>query len=90
VTMHLWLMLNWLKGLNKDHSARFLKKPVLTGFFLCLMFWFYMNFNPIVREFCQRLKANGKNGKAVVCDAMRKLIHLSVAVLKSGKAFDTI
>lgn len=44
--------------------------------------------NPIVRVFCQRLKANGKNGKAVVCAAMRKLIHLSFAILKSGKPFD--
>lgn len=44
--------------------------------------------NPIVRLFCQRLKANGKNGKAVVCAAMRKLIHLSFAILKSGKSFD--
>jgi transposase len=44
--------------------------------------------NPIVRVFCLRLKANGKNGKAVVCAAMRKLIHLSFAILKSGKEFD--
>lgn len=44
--------------------------------------------NPLVRVFCLRLKANGKNGKAVVCAAMRKLIHLSFAILKSGKSFD--
>ena len=44
--------------------------------------------NPLIRVFCERLKANGKNGKAVVCAAMRKLIHLAFGVLKSGKPFD--
>lgn len=44
--------------------------------------------NPAIRAFCERLKANGKNGKAVVCAAMRKLIHIAFAVLKSGKPFD--
>lgn len=45
-------------------------------------------YNPLIRVFCERLKANGKNGKAVVCAAMRKLIHLAFGVLKSGKPFD--
>lgn len=44
--------------------------------------------NPVIRAFCLRLKANGKNGKAIVCAAMRKLIHLSYAILKSGEPFD--
>lgn len=44
--------------------------------------------NPLIRSFCERLKANGKNGKAIVCAAMRKLIHLAFGILKSGKAFD--
>jgi transposase len=44
--------------------------------------------NPLIRVFCERLKANGKNGKAVVCAAMRKLIHLAFGLLKSGKPFD--
>lgn len=44
--------------------------------------------NPLIRQFCERLKANGKNGKAVACAAMRKLIHIAFGVLKSGKAFD--
>jgi transposase len=46
--------------------------------------------NPLLRIFCQRLKANGKNGKAIACAAMRKLIHLSFAILKSGKPFDPL
>lgn len=45
-------------------------------------------YNPAIRAFCTRLKANGKNGKAIVCAAMRKLIHLSFAILKSGQPFD--
>lgn len=44
--------------------------------------------NPIIRTFCQRLKANGKNGKAVACAAMRKLIHIAFAILQSGKPFN--
>lgn len=44
--------------------------------------------NPLIRVHCQRLKANGKNGKLIICSAMRKLIHLAFAILKSGKPFD--
>ena len=46
--------------------------------------------NPLIRAFCLRLKANGKNGKAIACAAMRKLIHLSFAILKSGEPFDPL
>jgi transposase len=44
--------------------------------------------NPALRAFCERLKANGKSGKAILCAAMRKLIHIAFAILKSGKPFD--
>lgn len=44
--------------------------------------------NPLICEFCKRLKANGKNGKAIVCAAMRKLVHLAFGILKSGLPFD--
>ena len=47
-----------------------------------------LSFNPAIRAFCQRLKANGKPGKSCVCAAMRKLIHIAFAILKSGKPFD--
>ena len=47
-----------------------------------------LRFNPALRAFGQRLKASGKNGKAIVCAAMRKLIHIAFAILKSGKPFD--
>lgn len=46
-------------------------------------------YNPVIRDFCERLKANGKNGKAIVCAAMRKLIHIAFAILQSGKFFDS-
>lgn len=50
-----------------------------------LVAWRY---NPPIRTFCERLKANGKQGKAIICAAMRKLIHLAFAILKSGQPFD--
>jgi transposase len=46
-------------------------------------------YNPVIRVFCERLKANGKNGKAIACAAMRKLIHIAFAILQSGKPFDS-
>ena len=44
--------------------------------------------NTIVRSFCDRLAANGKNKMQIVGAAMRKLIHIAFGVLKSGKPFD--
>lgn len=44
--------------------------------------------NPVIRAFCERLKATGKNGKAIVCAAMRKLIPLAYAILQSRQPFD--
>ena len=45
-------------------------------------------FNPAIRAFYQRLKAAGKPGKSCVCAAMRKIIHIAFAILKSGRPFD--
>jgi transposase len=44
--------------------------------------------NPLIKTFCERLKARGKNGKAIVCAAMRKLLHIVFGVLKSRQPFD--
>lgn len=44
--------------------------------------------NPAIRALRQRLKARGKHGLAIVCAAMRKLLHIAFAILKSGKPFD--
>ena len=46
--------------------------------------------NPLIHDCCEHLKANGKNGKAIACAAMRKLIHIAFGVLKSGKPFDPL
>jgi transposase len=45
-------------------------------------------YNPVIQVFWDRLQSNGKNGKAITCAAMRKLIHIAFGVIKSGKPFD--
>lgn len=44
--------------------------------------------NPVIVDFCKRLKQKGKAGKVIVCAAIRKLLHLIFGVLKSRKVFD--
>jgi transposase len=45
-------------------------------------------FNPVIRTFCERLEANGKNKMQVIGAAMRKLLCLAYGVVKSGRPFD--
>ena len=45
-------------------------------------------YNPVIKAFCERLKAAGKPTMLIIGAAMRKLIHIIYGVLKSGKAFD--
>jgi len=47
-----------------------------------------MRHNPTIRAFAQRLRDRGKPKMAVVCAAMRKMLHLCYGVLKTGRAFD--
>ncbi len=47
-----------------------------------------MQCNPVIISFSRRLTARGKNGKVIVCAVMRKLVHLIVGVLKSGRPFE--
>lgn len=47
-----------------------------------------LQFNPAIRTFRERLKAQGKHGMSINCAAMRKLIHIAFAILKSGRPFD--
>lgn len=47
-----------------------------------------MRHNPIIKEFCQRLRERGLSRMAVVAAAMRKLLHLIYGVVKHGQAFD--
>ena len=46
-----------------------------------------LRYNPILKEFGQRLRERGKKPMVVVAAAMRKLLHIAFGVLKSGKAF---
>lgn len=47
-----------------------------------------MRFNPVVYEFCQRLKQRSKHNMVIISAAMRKLLCLALGVLKSGVPFD--
>lgn len=44
--------------------------------------------NPIIKPFCDKLNEKGKHTMAIICAAMRKLIHIIYGVLKSKKPFD--
>jgi len=44
--------------------------------------------NPLIKEFYQRLLANGKPKMVAVCAAMRKLIFIIFGVLKNDMVFD--
>jgi transposase len=46
------------------------------------------NHNPVLRAFAARLKQRGLSNMAIIAAVMRKLLHLVVGVLKSGKPFD--
>lgn len=45
-------------------------------------------YNPILRDFGERLAANGKRPKQIVVAIMRKLVHMMWGILKSGRPFD--
>lgn len=47
-----------------------------------------IRFNPVIKAFSEKLKANGVRGKKMIVAVMRKLIHIAFAILKSGKPFD--
>jgi hypothetical protein len=47
-----------------------------------------MKHNPVIRVFADRLRSRGVRGKALIVAAMRKLLHIVVGVLKSGKPFN--
>jgi transposase len=47
-----------------------------------------VRYNPIIKEFAQRLKKNGKTSMQIVCAAMRKLLHQAFGVLKNNCSFN--
>jgi transposase len=46
-----------------------------------------IKFNPVIKTFAERLRANGKAEKAIIGAAMRKLLHIVYGVLKHKTAF---
>jgi transposase len=47
-----------------------------------------LRFNPLIGKMGQRLRQRGKKEMVIVGAVMRKLMHLSYGVLKTGKPFD--
>lgn len=47
-----------------------------------------MKYNPVIRNFAEKLEARGLCKLAIVTAVMRKLLHIVFVVLKTGKNFD--
>lgn len=47
-----------------------------------------LRWNPLLKALGERLRLQGKPKMLIVGAAMRKLLHLCVGVLKSGRSFD--
>jgi len=45
-------------------------------------------YNPVIKEFADRLKKAGKPNMVIIGAVMRKLVHIIYGVLKSGRPFD--
>jgi len=45
-------------------------------------------YNPVIKEFAERLKKAGKSNMVIIGAVMRKLLHIIYGVLKSGRPFD--
>jgi transposase len=44
-------------------------------------------YNPVIKNFCERLEKSGKEKMVIICAAMRKLLRIIFGVLKSKKPF---
>jgi transposase len=44
-------------------------------------------YNPVIKQFCERLKLAGKHVMAILGAAMRKLVHIIYGILKSKQPF---
>lgn len=67
--------------LSKQGAARLRKGLYFPAIVAC-------HCNAVVKAFYQRMLHNRLTKKQAVCAAMRKLLHLIIGVLKSGKPFD--
>lgn len=45
-------------------------------------------YNPLLKTFADRLKANGKKPKSIIIAIMRKLIHQIYGIIKSGQPYN--
>ena len=45
--------------------------------------------NPLLKQFAERLKENGKKPKEIIVAVMRKLVHQIYGILKSGQPFNS-
>jgi transposase len=60
-------------------------------FLRALLYWpaiTAMTYVPAVRALCKRLSERGKSNMAIICAAMRKLLHIVYGVINSGRPFD--
>lgn len=47
-----------------------------------------MQYNPLMKDFAQKLKAKGKKGKVIVVAIMRRLLHIVFGVIKHKTSFN--
>jgi transposase len=71
---------------GRTMMSRMGSKPLRSALFLPSLV--AKRYNPILKQFCLRLEANGLSKMAVAGAVMRKLVHLIYGVVKSGKPFD--
>ncbi|MGB6520041.1 MAG: transposase, partial [Candidatus Cybelea sp.] len=69
---------SWLSKAGNVHLRRMLYMPAVPA----------IRFNPILRDFADRLRSSGKHGKQIVAAVMRRLLVLAYGVLKSERPFD--
>jgi transposase len=69
---------SWLSKAGNVHLRRMLYMPAVAA----------IRFNPILRDFADRLRSSGKHGKQIVAAVMRRLLVLAYGVLKSEWPFD--
>ncbi len=69
---------SWLSKIGNVHVRRVLYWPAITA----------MRYNPVLKAFAIRLRANGKRPKQIIAAVMRRLLVLAYGVLKSARPFD--
>jgi transposase len=67
-----------LSKIGNSHLRKALYFPAISA----------MRYNPTLQVFCDRLRERDKHNMAIIGAAMRKLLCLSLGVLKSGVPFD--